>query len=355
MLIAVLGDTHFGARNDSPHFHDHFRKFYEEVFFPELKQRGITTVIQLGDLFDRRKHINFTTLKACREYFFDRIKEEGIDLHVLVGNHDVFYRNTNEVNSVELLQSSMEGLQCYTEPTEVEFDGQNIAIIPWINQTNAEQVDKFIADTKAQVAVAHLELQGFEMQRGVVMDHGMSANSFAKFDVVMTGHYHHKSHKGNIHYLGTPYQLTWADWGDERGFHVFDTASREIEFVRNPHSMFHKICYDDKDKEVGYIDTFAPSTYAGTLVKLIVKNKTNPVWFDQLVDRFESVKVCDIQVVEDQLSALLADDGEIVGDVEDTLTVLQHCVDQFDDVVDKPQLHKLLRSLYSEAISLERV
>ena len=37
MKIALLNDTHFGARNDSNIFDEYFYKFYDNIFFPYLK------------------------------------------------------------------------------------------------------------------------------------------------------------------------------------------------------------------------------------------------------------------------------------------------------------------------------
>ena len=103
MKLCILGDTHFGARGDSLDFHNYFKKFYDEVLFPYLKANDIEVIFQMGDLFDRRKFINFNTLHLCREYFFDRCEILGIKVHTLLGNHDVAFKNTLEVNSTGLL------------------------------------------------------------------------------------------------------------------------------------------------------------------------------------------------------------------------------------------------------------
>ena len=103
MKVALITDTHFGARSDSIPFDNFFNKFYTEVFFPHLERDQIKTIIHLGDVFDRRKYINFNTLKKCKEYFFDRTADLGIDVHMIAGNHDTFFKNTNEVNALDLL------------------------------------------------------------------------------------------------------------------------------------------------------------------------------------------------------------------------------------------------------------
>lgn len=352
MLVAVLGDTHFGARNDSAHFSVFFEKFYKEIFFPYLEQHNILHVIQLGDVFDRRKYVNFQTLNHCKKYFFDKLNRE-YSSWLLVGNHDAYYKNTNEVNSLDMLLGEYHNINLITKPTEVELEDTNVMLLPWICDDNIAPTMEAIKNTKAQVAFGHLELTGFEMYRGQLMDHGMDPNLFSKFDMVVSGHYHHKSHAKNITYAGTPYEMTWSDYGDLKGFHIFDTETRELEFISNPFKMFHKLHYDDLNQPVGYINTWDLTDMAGAYVKVIVRNKTNTLWFDSLIDRLEKSGVSDVQVVEDHFHLDLESDDDIVSQAEDTLTILHKYVDQIDSNVNKQKLETLLRTLYSEALSIE--
>jgi DNA repair exonuclease SbcCD nuclease subunit len=355
MKIALLGDTHFGARNDNSAFHDYFEKFYEQIFIPYLVENKIDTVVQFGDLFDRRKYINFSTLAKSRKYFFDPLKALGIQMHVFVGNHDTFYKNTNEVNSPELLLNDYLNIEVYSEPCDIILDGTKITLLPWVCSGNYEQCIDHINETSAQILFGHLELAGFEMHRGAVNDHGQFDNDIlSKFDVVCSGHFHHKSSRGNIHYLGTPYEMSWSDYNDPRGFHIFDTETRELTFIRNPYTMFQKWFYDDTEwPNFSWIDGFAFNEAKGCIVKVVVKNKTNPYWFDMYIDRLEKAGAIDIQVVEDHLNLNLEDDGDIVDEAEDTLTILRNVVDGIDTSVPKKELDFFLTTLYSEALHQE--
>lgn len=352
MRVAILGDTHFGARNDSAHFSTFFEKFYKEIFFPYLEQHMIFHVIQLGDVFDRRKYVNFQTLNHCKKYFFDKLNKE-YHSWLLVGNHDAYYKNTNEVNSLDMLLGEYKNINLVTNPTELELEDTNVLLLPWICDDNFGDTMEAVNSTKAQVAFGHLELTGFEMYKGQLMDHGMDPNLFSRFDMVVSGHYHHKSHAKNVTYTGTPYEMTWSDYGDLKGFHIFDTETRELEFISNPFKMFHKLHYDDLNQPVGYINTWDLTDMAGAYVKVIVRNKTNPLWFDSLIDRLEKSGVSDVQVVEDHFHLDLESDDDIVSQAEDTLTILHKYVDQIDSSVNKQKLEALLRTLYSEALSIE--
>lgn len=352
MKVAILGDTHFGARNDSPHFAAFFEKFYKEIFFPYLEQENILHVIQLGDVFDRRKFVNFQTLNNAKKYFFEELNQKYTSW-LLVGNHDVYYKNTNEVNSLELLLGEYHNINFVNAPTNIQLGETDALLVPWICDDNEADVMRAVKNTTAQVMFGHLELSGFEMTKGQLIDHGMDPNLFKKFDLVVSGHYHHKSQGKNVVYTGTPYEMTWSDYNDVKGFHIFDTETRELQFISNPFVLFHKLHYDDTDKDASYLATFNVEELEGCYVKLIVRHKNNHFWFDSLIDRLEKAGVVDLQVVEDHFNMDLETDDDIVNEAEDTLTILKKFVDTTDVATDKVKLTKLLRDLYEEALNLE--
>jgi DNA repair exonuclease SbcCD nuclease subunit len=353
MKIALITDTHWGARGDSPAFAEYFNRFYYEHFFPYLAANGISRIFHLGDIVDRRKYINFVTARHLRK-FVEHCDSSGIRLDVIIGNHDTSFKNTNEVNSMrELFEHSTYDIHYYSDADVVDVDGTDIAVLPWICSGNYEESMQFINNTNAQILFGHLELAGFEMYKGAINDHGFSASLFDKFDVVCSGHFHHKSTRGNINYLGAPYEMSWSDYNDPRGFHVFDTDTRELTYIRNPLTMFNKIHYHDQDKTLDDIMAVDWDHYKGSYVKLIVHTKTNPYWFDMFVDKIEKAGVLDLQVVDDNLNLQLEDDGDIVSEAEDTLTVLNKVVEQVDSRVDKKVLYNFLSTLYNEALSVE--
>ena len=228
MKVALITDQHFGGKQDSQNFLTHIERFYREQFFPYLFENDIHTVIDLGDTFDRRKYVNFNTLDKVRQFYFDVFYERGTKLHSIVGNHSTYYRNTNSVNSSNLLYGYYDNIEVYPEASTICIDGTLIDLIPWINSENYEKTMYFIKHSKAQVALGHLEVEGFAMYKNYVAGDGLQPNIFKGYEFVASGHYHHKSSKGNIHYLGAPYEITWNDYDDHRGFHIFDTETREI-------------------------------------------------------------------------------------------------------------------------------
>lgn len=353
MKLAILGDCHFGMRGDSVIFHKHYEKFYDEIFFPYLKENNIDTIFQMGDLFDRRKFINFNTLHLCRKYFFDKLKENNITFYSILGNHDISYRNTLEVNSSKLLLNEYDNITIYDEFITKEFDGVPIDIVPWLCKENEEQIMEQIKDSKSQICFGHFEIQGFEMDKGNVSQTGIDKKPLTKYDMVLTGHFHHKSNDGHVYYVGTPGQMTWADWNDPRGFHIFDTHTRELEFIKNPFEIFHKINYDDNDLSLNDIQNMDFDKYKDNYVKVVVLHKQNPYLFDHLTDNLYKVGAADISIVEDFSENNLESDEEIINQAEDTMTILSKYIDGLTLEVDNEKLKDIMRELYTEALHTE--
>ena len=355
MKIAILNDTHFGARNDNTAIAEHQRKFYEEVFFPYLRENNIKTIFHLGDLADRRKYINFVTAKNMHEQLFKVCYDESIEIHVIAGNHDTYYKNTNSVNSLDQLygNSKYDNLHLYWEkPVELDMDGCLIMLAPWICAENEKETYDMFSRTKAQILMGHFEISGFEMDKGHICTDGMDKKIFQKFDAVYSGHFHQPSKHGNIAYLGSQYEMTWSDYGCKRGFSVFDTDTREMTYVENPYKLFHKISYDDCGMTIEDIENLDTSLLTNTFIKVIVKNKENPYIFDLFMDKLQQSGAADIKVVEDHMNLDVVDDEALIDEAQDTMSILKQYIENLETTTDKTKIESFLRDLYSEAISL---
>jgi DNA repair exonuclease SbcCD nuclease subunit len=353
MKIAILGDTHFGMRNDSAVFNELARKFYTEVFFPYCRQHGIGTVVQLGDLFDRRKYINFNTLASAKDYFFNVLEKENMRLYALIGNHDIFFRNTLSVNSPSLVLQEYENIHLIERPCSVDFDGLKVDIIPWICEENEKEITEFVEKSKNGWCFGHLQLTGFEMDRGNFCHEGMEASTFSKYEQVISGHFHHKSSRENILYTGVPYQMTWADWNDPKGFHILDTETRELEFIVNPHEIYVKIGYNDDDLYFDEVQNNDYSTFTGKYVKVVVEKKNNGFLFETLIEALTKANPHDVTIVEDFSDVSISEDGNEVDQADDTLSIIDKVVEGMEIDLQKPKLKSILREVYNEALAIE--
>ena len=353
MKIALLTDLHFGARNDNQKVAAFQRKFYDEVFFPYIDEHGIQEIVNLGDTFDRRKFISYTSLKAAKEMLFEPLYERNMKMYTIVGNHDITYKNTLEVNSINLLLDRYDNIIEYSEPTEINIDGLDILLVPWICKDNEEKTWSMIEQTKAQVCFGHLELTGFQMYRGMPNYEGCNPKAFEKFDQVYSGHFHHRSTSGNVTYLGTAYEMTWSCYDDVKGFHIYDTATRELTFIPNQRTLFHKVWYDDTNLTYEDIQSFLHDDLKDSYIKLIIKEKNNPVLFDNMISAMEEYDPIHLQVVDDHLNLDLEDDEDIIDEAQDTITILDGYIESLDLKNNKKELKNLMHGLYNEALAVE--
>jgi DNA repair exonuclease SbcCD nuclease subunit len=351
MKIPILTDTHFGVRNDSALFLDYFMDFFHEVFFPYVEQNGISVVIHAGDILDRRKYVNFSTLNRVGSEFLDVLfKKHGIVMHCIPGNHDTYYKNTNDVNCMKELFAKQypDNFIYYDKPEVINLNGMDIALLPWINQDNEKESLEFIKTAAASWLVGHLELKGFEVLRGVIHEFGMDHKIFDRYEQVLSGHYHIRNEKDNVKYLGSPYQMTFNDAGDVKGFWVIDTDTRDLEFIENPKTMFHVLRYDDSNNNYENMKSYC-SQFEKKYVKIFVAEKTKPQILDELVDTMYSEGVHNLTVIEDVDSIVSSEsDGQELS--KSTIELLMDEIKTNPKITNQERVQKLVKELYLEAL-----
>jgi len=346
MKVAIITDQHFGARKNSKLFHDYFLKFYNNVFFPTLEERGIKTIIDMGDTFDNRRGIDFAALEWAKTNYYDRLDQMGCSVHTIVGNHTAYYKNTNKINAVDLLLREYKKNVVYSEPTEAKIGNLNILFIPWINDENSEKSFKLIKTTNCKVAMGHLEFSGFPPYRGFIMEEGIDSKLFKNFTHVFSGHYHTRSGNGIINYLGNPYEIYFNDVDDVRGFHIFDTETLQIEQINNPYSIHKVINYADDNYQL-----FDVTEYENKIVKLIVKKKTDDKKFEKFVNKLYSVNIAELKIVENFVSQGYEDiDYDL--ESEDTVAVLRRYVEESEELISKKAVNDIIEEIYKECCEL---
>jgi len=295
-LIAMPTDTHAGVRNDNPAFQLYQKKCWQ-WFFDYIDANNIKHVIHLGDIYDRRRYINFMSAKRLREDFFEPLEERGIETHIIQGNHDSYYKDTHEVNALdEVVSGRYRCIRTHSTPSVISIDG-------------------------------------------------------------LSGHYHHRSTIGNITYIGAFGEYTWHDYSDPRGFSVLDTESKVLDFIQNPYKMFRIAKYDDVANPdiVEKIQRTDFSKYKDTYVKLVVVNKSNPYAFDLLFDSIYKVGPLDIQVIEDPTVLLENEDADEIDEAEDTVTILRKYIDGLTLPINNNRMKSFMIDIYNEALQVETV
>ena len=346
MKVAIITDQHFGARKGSKNLHDYFGKFYDDVFFPYLEENKITTVVDMGDTFDNRRSMDLWSLKWAKEKYFDRLRDLGVKVHTIVGNHTAYYKDTNEINSIELFLKEYENITVYSAAKEIKLGKLKILLLPWINSENYEETSYMIKQSKSKVVMGHLELNGFRATRGHMMEDGMNVDMFNKFEKVYSGHFHTRSNDGKIYYLGNPYEMFWNDVNDPRGFTIFDTETLEHFHVDNPYQLFYNVYYEDNNYKL-----FNVTGYKDKIVKVIVKKKTSQKQFEKFIDKLYSAGIQELKIIEN--FAVQENDEFEVEETENTINILNRYIDESEFEGDKTVIKGIFQQIYVEACEVE--
>lgn len=354
MKLAIISDTHAGARSDSMIINEYFLRFFDEIFFPYLEKNNITTIVHLGDMWDRRKYINFLILNSWRKNVLERLNKD-YKTYILLGNHDCYHKNEHTINGLSELLNLYENIEIIDSPVVKDFEGTNISFVPWIDSSNEELCLEKIKTTTSEILFGHFDILGFEMYRGFANNEiGLTRAIFNKFDMVLSGHYHHKSSSDNICYLGAPYEIIWSDYNDPKGFHIFDTNTRELEFIQNPLNIFHKVKYNDENMSFEELIDEGFSKYKDCYVKVIIDKKTNQTLFDQFIEELYKENPADVSIIE----SISYNDSENnkIDETKDTLTLLLEYVGSLNllDEAKRKSLMELLKNIYLESLSVEQ-
>lgn len=351
MKVAIINDTHCGIRNSSDIFIDNAEKFYGDVFFPYLLEHDIRHIIHLGDYYDNRKFINFRALHRNRNHFLKPLRQHGITMDIIRGNHDTYYKNTGELNSLkELLGHYMNEVTIISDPTVMDYDGLKMGLVPWIDEENTDQTMAFLKNAQCDMIGGHFEIEGYEMFKGQKSQHGLDRSLFKRFESVFSGHFHTKSTQGNISYLGSQMEFFWNDAHDKKYFHILDTETRQMEPVLNPHTLYYRIRYDDTN--TSYND-YNLDDIENKFVKVQVINKSDPVKFEKFIDRIQSHSILELKIAETFSEFLGEEVDDVDVNVEDTPAVLSSYIDNVDTDLDKDRIKIEMNNLMTEAQTLE--
>jgi len=345
MKIGIFTDSHWTARKSSRHLHDYFELFYKNIFFPTLEEQGVEIVVHMGDAFDNRKSIDFWGLDWTRRVVLEPLRK--YEVHMIVGNHDIFLRNSTEINAPELLLKDYPNIKTYSSPTNTKVGGIDMTFIPWICSENYDETLKVIKKSKAKIAMGHLELQGFRVNKHLIMEeHGLDPNIFTKFQKVFSGHYHTRSDNGRIFYLGNPYEMYWTDVNDTRGFHIFDTETLEHTPINNPYKLFYNIYYEDTPHQM-----FDVTEYANKIVKVIVRKKSKQKEFDKFIDKLYKVGIQDLKIVEN--FDIQENEDFVIDEEENTISILNRYIDESECNFDKNVIKGIFQDLYQQSCEIE--
>ena len=223
---------------------------------------------------------------------FDPLKERGITVDMMVGNHDAYYKNTNDISAVDLLLEEYDNVTPYSETATVDLDGRKPSMFLGSTKTTNKSPTKPLTRQMPQL---HLVTLSYVVSRSTTMLLWITV--LTQRCLISLRKYSQdtftRSNNGKVYYLGNPYEMFWSDVGDQRGFTIFDTDTLEFTRVNNPYSLFYSIYYEDTDYQM-----FDARNSKDKLVKVVIRKKTDQVKFEKFIDKIYSAGVADLKVIE---------------------------------------------------------
>lgn len=284
--VWVLGDLHFGVRSNSLEWLEIQKDFFENLFIPTLKKhyKPGDVLVQVGDTFDNRQSINIRVLNYTIN-LFERLGEI-LPVHIIVGNHDIWAKKTNEVTSIDTLKW-IPNVQVYTDPIEYDWNNRKILLMPW-RRDSAHEAETLADNPQSEIVFCHSEVRGIYLNSKVKNQHGNESNIYDKYTRVYSGHIHYRQEKNKLLMVGVPYQLTRSDMNNTKGFDLVDLETMEETFFENnisPKFMRYniKMLYDmnlgnfKEQIRNNFIDLYVPSDVATTSALSNLINKVQKI------------------------------------------------------------------------------
>lgn len=302
--ILIMTDTHQGSRIGSGVFRNHFREYYRDVLFPFIKNNDIDEVLHLGDFFDNRSALSLADIDYIMNEYIPLIEDAGVNFTIIAGNHDTHYRTTNRINSLAIFNQCKRVTVVDDDVMLIPTDGgKTFVMCPWINNENYDSIMETLSRyaNDDHILCGHFEIAGCLMYKNSIPCRGgLDPEIFKGYHKVLSGHFHHPSRYGNIEYIGALFKYTWEDYGDWRGYLVYDTETNTFDRFENKHSLFEFVDYDKED-----IESISPKDYKDRFtdkyVKVKVVNEYDRITFKEFIREIEKSGAIQVDVIDETI------------------------------------------------------
>ena len=221
----MFTDIHHGNKSNSTVFNQGCDDFVDWAC-DLARERGINTCLFLGDWNHSRATINVATLNHSTRNL-EKLNAAFDAVHFIPGNHDEYYRDKREYNSMPFIKR-FDNIHFYNDITTVD----DCTFVPWLVGEEYKKMHKL----SSQYVFGHFELPHFYMNAMVQMpDSGeVQSEHFGNCGTVYSGHFHKRQEKNNIVYIGNAFGHNYSDaWDDARGVTVLEWG-KPHEYVEWP-------------------------------------------------------------------------------------------------------------------------
>lgn len=230
--IYLLGDLHFGIYSNSIDWFKHQKEFLVNWFIDEIKKDGFDPnkdiLFQAGDWNHIRESTNVRISNESLEIFDEISKVFKSGIHIILGNHDVYYKDRTDVHSLKEVNRIYDNIKVYEEPEIITInDCHKILMLPWDHDSTSlsNKVKKY---KSADYILCHADIKDFKLNSKQKLESGLSKSELSDFKRIWSGHIHIRQNNKNINYIGTPYQMDRGDKGNSKGFYRLNVEGDNI-------------------------------------------------------------------------------------------------------------------------------
>ena len=341
--VAIFSDIHLGVHQNSD-FWLGVANQWSDWYIEELQSKGIKDIIFCGDFFHYRDEISVKTLNFSKD-FLDKF--EDFNITMITGNHDAWYKDTSEINSLSILKG-YKNITVYDKLTQCTINGKKVTFCPW--GTQLKDIPK------SDLVFGHFELENFQMNSYKVCDHGDSPETLAdKAPLIFSGHFHLRANKqfnnSEIVYVGNPYQMDFGDAGQTKGYYTLDLENLSYDFYENNVTPNHIKLFLSKIIVQKDPEKYFREQVTNNIIKFIVDKNVNSEHMDLLVTKLSSYKPCDIRIDYDANynKVQFAEENDFDLSGIDMIEAITEFINMLD-IDNKSEVAKYTTELYTRSI-----
>lgn len=334
MKSLIIGDLHLGIKNNTNFINYQIEELNKTLKF--ISDNNIENVIFLGDIFDNRQNIDINILYNIIDPFE---KLNKINVYIIVGNHDTYFKTTNDINSLSTIFKKY-NFNIIDKIQEINIDGEKCLFVPWMNKYNFENYVDKIKKSNAKYCFGHFAINDFYMIKGVKEQKGLEQSIFKKFEKTFSGHFHLKDNQKNIIYVGSHVQLNWNDYNDKKRMIFFDTDT-EIKNIELSDDIFKKIFINNDTDKIN------PEDYKNKIVKIYVEKKLKTSDINKIDKIKELVISCEI--IDNTILIEKINENVKSEDFSDMLKEMLESQENLDEKY-KESVNKYLNKKYNDVI-----
>lgn len=323
--VLIFSDLHIHNHKKNVNRLNDCLKVLEWVL-KEAVSNNCKDILFLGDLFHERSKIDIMNYLKTFEVFMDfNFKHPEINVWLLVGNHDMYHKESWDINSIKPF-TAIPNINIIEKPQTVEIQGVKVDFLPH-TENPFKELDALKSGRSKddlQLLLGHLAVHGATLNTlygttaDVIVEHDdvmqqIDPVVFEEWDQTFLGHYHAPqvlTANGSVEYVGSPLELSFGEAYQDKHIIIFDMKSYKKTYIDNTFSPKHLLVMvkdiEKIDVEKNFIRVVVEDMSSQELID--VRKKLTEKKAADIIFKSKEKKKEDIETIENAKSILYKSD-----------------------------------------------